>query len=49
MGKVGTIFLYKHIWTRRYINLDMDGKAYKFTGDGYEPVPSEEAIQHVFS
>lgn len=49
MGKVGTVFLYKHIWTRRYINLDMDGKAYQFTGDGYEPVPSEEAIQYVFS
>ncbi len=48
MGKVGTIYLYKHIWTRRYINLDMDGKAYWFTGDRYEPVPLDEAMKHVF-
>ena len=24
------IFLYKHIWSRRYINLDQHGQAYQF-------------------
>jgi hypothetical protein len=49
MGKIGTIYLYKHVWTRRYINLDRDGKAYQFTGDGYEPMPFAEAIEKVFA
>lgn len=48
MGKSGTIYLYKHIWTRRYINLDLDGRAFRFTGDGYEPIPKDEAIKNVF-
>jgi len=48
MGKTGTIYLYKHIWTRRYINLDLDGQAFRFTGDGYEPIPKNEAIKSVF-
>jgi hypothetical protein len=49
MGKTGKVFLYKHIWTRRYLNLDVDGKAYRFTGEGYEPFPLEEAIKYVFN
>ena len=48
MGRVVTIYLYKHIWTRRYLNLDMDGKAYRFIGDEYAPVSLGEAIKHVF-
>jgi len=48
MGKVGPIYLYKHIWTRDYLNLDGDGHPYRFTGDGYEQIPSEKAINEVF-
>lgn len=44
-----TIFLYKHIRTRRYLNVDQDGRAYRFTGDGYLPIPLDEAIEHVCS
>lgn len=49
MGRVGTVFLYKHIWTRHYLNLDHDGQAYRFTGEGYVPMPLEEAFEHVFT
>jgi hypothetical protein len=49
MGRTGKVILYKHIWTRRYLNLDTDGNAYRFTGEGYEPLPLEEAINHVFN
>lgn len=48
MGKAGTVFLYKHIWTRRYLNLDANGQAYKFTGDGYSPISLEEAMKNAF-
>jgi hypothetical protein len=49
MGKIGTICLYKHIWTRRYLNLDPEGQAYRFTGEGYSPVQLSEALNHVFN
>ena len=49
MGKTGKILLYKHRLTRRYLNLDLEGNAYRFTGDGYEPVPINAAITHVFN
>lgn len=54
MGEVlcerGTrIFLYKHIWTRRYINLDQQGQAYQFhaseQGSHYVPVELSGAIR----
>jgi len=48
IGKVGGIYLYKHIWTRRYLNLDSERNAYRFTGRGYEPVSLEEARARVF-
>lgn len=48
-GKLDAIFLYKHLWIRRYINLDQDGGVFRFTGDGYEPVSLDEAIKRVFS
>jgi hypothetical protein len=47
-GDAGPIYLYKHVWTRRYLNLDQEGKAYRFTGYEYEPRPLDEAIKHVF-
>jgi hypothetical protein len=49
MGRVDMIFLYKHIWTRHYLNLDQDGQAYRFTGEGYAAIPLDDAIEHVFS
>ncbi len=42
------IELYKHGITRRYLNLDRFGGAYRYTGDGYELITMEEAIEHVF-
>jgi len=44
-----TICLYKHIRTRRYLNLDTDGHAYRFTGGRYEPIDLPKAIHHAFS
>ncbi|MGF1617998.1 MAG: hypothetical protein ACFCU2_09385 [Acidimicrobiia bacterium] len=40
--------LYKHGITRRYLNLDGDGTAYRWTGTGYEPMPLDDATDHVF-
>lgn len=43
------IFLYKHIWTRRYINLDQQGQAYQFRASEqashYVPVELSDAIR----
>ena len=49
MGKTGKVFLYKHLWTRRYLNLDLDGNAYRFTGEGYETLSLEDAIKYAFN
>ena len=49
MGRVGTIFLYKHVWTRAYLNLDEEGNAFRFTENGYEPMPLDQAITKVFA
>ena len=48
MGKSGTIYLYKHIDTRRYLNLDAQGQCFRYTGNGYEPEERVIAIAHVF-
>jgi hypothetical protein len=42
------IELYKHGITRRYLNLDRNGGAYRYTGDGYELIAMSEAVDHVF-
>lgn len=40
-----TIFLYKHIRTRRYLNLAWHGQAYRYTREGtYTPITLTEAI-----
>lgn len=45
-----TIFLYKHIRTRRYLNLAWHGQAYRFTREGtYTPISVSEAILWVFA
>lgn len=53
MGIVGDIYLYKHCVTRRYMNIDNEGKFYKFTGNenignsGYVEITKEEAIKYL--
>src|SRR5574337_1246990 len=45
-----TIFLYKHIRTRRYLNLAWHGQAYRYTREGaYTPVTLGEAILWVWA
>jgi hypothetical protein len=37
MGRVGSVNLYKHILTRRYLNLDDSGNYYVYREGRYEP------------
>lgn len=48
MGPCGEIYLYKHIDTRRYLILDVQGKCFRYTGNGYEPQERVRAVAHVF-
>jgi hypothetical protein len=48
MGYCGDIRLYKHGFTRNYLNLDAEGKTYRYTGTSYVPTSFEAAIEHVF-
>ncbi len=48
MGRSGEISLYKHIVTRRYLNLDAQGQCFRYTGSGYEPQERASAVAHVF-
>jgi hypothetical protein len=48
MGRSGEIYLYKHIDTRRYLNLDAQGQCFRYIGKGYEPEERARAIAHVF-
>lgn len=43
-----TVYCYKHGITRRYLNLDSAGKAFKYNGAGYDPIDLETAINHAF-
>ncbi len=43
-----TIELYKHGITRRYLNLDHDGGAWRYVHPRFEPVPLPEAVDNVF-
>lgn len=49
MGRSGELYLYKHIDTRRYLNLDAEGRCFRYTGNAYEPEELRRAIAHVFS
>ena len=48
MGRSGDLYLYKHIDTRRYLNLDAEGQCFRYTGSGYEPEDRAKAVAHVF-
>ena len=48
MGRAGEIELYKHRWTRRYLNISSDGgRFYRLIGDAYTEISRTEAIEHV--
>ncbi len=49
MGRVGEIELYKHRLTRRYLNVDADGKSYLYIGHRYVEVTRSTALEHVRS
>lgn len=50
MGGTGDIELYKHRWTRRYLNISPDGRHfYRIAGNEYIEISRDEAIEHVFS
>ena len=49
MGRSGELYLYKHIDTRRYLNLDAEGRCFRYTGNGYAPEELRRAVAHVFS
>jgi hypothetical protein len=40
--------LYKHIDTRRYLNLALDGACFRYSEGVYTPISTEEALTHVF-
>ena len=47
---VNLIFLYKHILTRNYINIDLNDNTYMYQSLNsiYFQIPMEEAKRHVF-
>ncbi len=51
MGYAQGIRMYKHAQTRRYLNLDPQGRAYRYVAekDLYEPMPLPAALAHAFS
>jgi hypothetical protein len=40
--------LYKHIDTRRYLNLSLDETCFRYSEGAYTPIATEEALTHVF-
>jgi hypothetical protein len=42
------LHLYKHIDTRPYLNVALDGACFRYSGGAYTPVSTEEALTHVF-
>jgi hypothetical protein len=48
MGRSAEIYLYKHIDTRRYLNLDAQGQCFRYKEKGYEPEERVFAVAHVF-
>ena len=48
MGRVGEIELYKHRWTRRYLNIGSDCRSFYLYSDGkYVEVERSVALDHV--
>jgi hypothetical protein len=50
MGRVAEIELYKHRWTRRYLNIGSDCRSFYLYSDGtYVEVERSVALEHVRS
>ena len=50
MGRAGDIELYKHRWTRRYLNIISDGRCFYRLADGtYREISRDDAIRQVYS
>lgn len=51
MGYSDGIRMYKHRYTRRCLNLDADGRAYRYRGEKrrYEQTPLEDGTGHAFA
>jgi hypothetical protein len=49
MGRAGDLFLYKRIYTRRYLNSAPDGACFRYTPAGYVLIDRDEAIRAAFS
>lgn len=48
MGCIGTIQLYKHRWTRRYLNIDsLSGGCFEYRNGEYSSVDPECAMRYV--
>lgn len=48
MGRIGTMQLYKHRMTRRYLNIDaVSGRCFAYREGKYCPVGRETAVQYV--
>jgi hypothetical protein len=50
MGYCQGVRMYKHHFTRRYLHLDSQGRAYRWISEDerYEQIPVEEGIAHTF-
>lgn len=50
MGYTGEIRMYKHGFTRRYLNIDPKGNTYAYVSesDSYEKIPRSAAIKQAF-
>lgn len=48
MGRVGKIELYKHRFTRRYLNISQDGCSfYRYLGGTYVEISKADALSYV--
>ncbi len=48
MGRIGTMELYKHRWTRRYLNIDaVSGGCFEYRDGEYSSVDPESAMRYV--
>jgi hypothetical protein len=45
-GGLVQLYLYKHVDTRRYLNVAEDGTCFRYAVAGYAAVTREEAIAH---
>jgi hypothetical protein len=43
------LYLYKHIETRRYLNVAEDGTCFRYAVEGYASITRREAIAQAFS